>query len=568
MGNLIQLSVCSVVLFLTACAKNEVPVKNDTQLGESASIDKRPNILLIVADDLGFSDLGVYGGEIGTPNLDDLAVGGIQFTSFHTSPTCSPTRAMLMSGTDSHLAGLGNMAEALDFMTPELKGKPGYEGYLNERVAALPEVLKASGYRTYMTGKWHLGTEDHASPFQRGFQQTFTMLEGGAGHLDGRSVINMAGREDALFRQNGVLIDAPKSDFYSTQFYTETLIDFLSADQASDQPFFAYLAYTAPHWPLQAPEASIARFEGRYDAGYQVLFDERFARQKELGLVAGDVPAQRLIPGTVPWANLNADEQKAASKEMEVYAAMVRDMDEYVGKLIEALKDLGEYENTVIFFMSDNGTDGTRLEFMPNFEEYLAACCDNSLENMGKANSFLAYGPGWARAGASPSWLSKSQTAQGGILAPAILFDPRRTGEGYRYDEFVSVKDVMPTLLELAAVEPPKDTFAGREVLPIQGKSMASLIDGINAPVHQSDYEMGFELMGQSALRKGDWKLVMVQPPMGTGQWLLFNIKDDPLEMNDLSEEMPDKREELIAAWDRYVRENGVQPVSLRHPPN
>ena len=388
-----------------------------------ARVSQRPNILLIVADDLGYSDIGVFGGEIDTPNLDALAKDGIQLTNFHTAPACSPTRAMLMSGTDSHLAGLGSTAELMDRVAPELRSHAGYEGFLNFRVAALPELMRDAGYRTYMTGKWHLGLEEHTSPHARGFEQSFALLEGAAGHFDDRQVVPGAGRNTAMFRENGKITQLP-DDFYSSRFYANKLIDYLTSEKDSKRPFFAFLAFTAPHWPLQAPEESIARYHGAYDEGYEVVFERRLKRQKELNLVDASVNGQPLLPGTMPWNALSDEERKRLARSMEIYAAMVDDMDRYIGKVVQTLQDLGQYDNTVIFFMSDNGADPKDFPRLPMWAPFVQSCCDNSYSNLGKANSFVGYGPGWARVSAAPGKLHKSTTAQGGISSPAIVRHP------------------------------------------------------------------------------------------------------------------------------------------------
>ena len=251
---------------------------------------KRPNILLIVADDLGYTDLGAYGAEISTPNLDKLASGGVKMTGFYASPFCSPTRSMLMSGSDNHLVGFGDMAE---LMLPEQRGKPGYEGNLNERVVPMAQVLKDAGYRTAMAGKWHLGVKEEFSPATSGFEQSYAMVMGGASHWGDQSGIvamDPAKPPKAIYRENGKAIDIPRDGFYSSQAFTDKLLDYLKSGEKSGKPFFGYLAFTAPHWPLHAPDADIAKYEGRYKEGYDKLRNERLERMKRLGIVAADTP--------------------------------------------------------------------------------------------------------------------------------------------------------------------------------------------------------------------------------------------------------------------------------------
>ena len=548
-GNLIS-GAC--IAFLFACTETQ-----GQPIPEPASFPERPNILLIVADDLGYSDLGVFGSEINTPNLDALAKEGIQLTNFHVATNCSPTRAMLLSGTDSHLAGLGTMAEVMDLETPEYRAYPGYEGYLNFRIAALPELLRDAGYRTYMTGKWHLGLEEHTSPHARGFDKTFVLLEGAAGHFNDMQVVPGTDRSRALFRENGK-ITRPPDDFYSSRDYAHKLIEYLKGEKNSGKPFFAFLSFTAPHWPLQAPEESIAKYKGVYDEGYEVAFERRLERQKELKLVNKAVDGQPLLPGSKHWQELSDEERKRSARLMEIYAAMVDDMDKYIGDVIRTLKDLGQYGNTFIFFMSDNGADAGNPARLPMFRKLIESCCDNSYANMGNADSFLAYGHEWARVSTVPGKFFKSNTTQGGILSPAIIHYPGTENAGGRYDEFLTVMDVAPTVLSLAGLEHPGTSYRDREVYPLQGSSMTPVLNGVARPIHGKDYTMGWELRNHRALRKQDWKIVMSQPPLGDGQWKLHNLKDDPSESNDLSQVYPGIFETMIQHWEDYAEENGV----------
>src|SRR5271168_805537 len=285
---------------------------------------KRLNFLVIVADDLGFSDIGAFGGEINTPNLDRLAYSGIRFTDFHSAPACSPTRAMLLTGTDHHIAGIGTMGEVLP---PTFKAAPGYEGYLNDRVVALPELLRDAGYLTLMSGKWHLGHTIERSPWARGFERSFALLPAGASHYGaaaggGFSPVPTLYTEDDQFVTVG-------DDFYSSDSYTDTLLRYLrERDPGDDRPFFAYLPFQAPHWPLQAPDESIATYRGRYDDGPDALRDTRLAALKQLGLCPPDVVPHPVVADSAPeWADMTSDERAFSARAMEVYAAMVDRMD-------------------------------------------------------------------------------------------------------------------------------------------------------------------------------------------------------------------------------------------------
>lgn len=513
---------------------------------------KRPNILLITVDDMGYSDLGAFGGEIATPNIDSIIESGVMLTNFHSAPSCSPTRAMLMSGTYSHLAGLGTMGEALPGF-PHLQGLPGYEGYLNERVVPLPRLMKDAGYRTYMTGKWHLGKTEETSPHARGFDETFVLLGGGAG-----SFTDLADVDPAIYRKNGELVNYPNGE-YTTEFYTNTMIDFLRKDAQSDAPFFAFVSYTAPHWPLQAPAESIALYKGKYDAGYEALFDARLAKQKELGIVAQDVTGPDLPPTSKRWNELTDEEKKLSAKKMEIYAAMVHDVDVYIGKLVKELKDTGEFENTVIFFMSDNGAQPTLR--IGNFPELVKSCCDNSYENLGSATSYIEVGDNWARASSSPSRLFKYNTTQGGILVPAFISYPKSAAKGVRSDEFLSVMDVLPTFLDFAKTEHPGTNYNGKEVLPVTGKSMTAILEDETAEIHGENFAMGSELFGNKALRQGDWKVVFTPSRVSQSKWQLFNVKKDPSELNDLSEQEPERFATMLALFEQFEKDNGVAPA-------
>ncbi len=516
--------------------------------------EPRPNFLLIVADDLGFTDLGAFGGEIRTPHLDAIAQNGLRLLNFHTAPACSPTRAMLLTGTDHHIVGLGATEEYLNLAAPHLRGQPGYDGYLNFSTQILPETLSAAGYRTYLTGKWHLGLEEHTSPHARGFEKTFAMLEGAAGHFDDRQLVPGTDRNTVLFRENGVLIKPP-AKFYSTATYANKLIEFLEADRTDDRPFFAFLSFTAPHWPLQAPAESVSRYRGRYDQGYEVIYLERLARLKALGLVDSSFDGQPEPPGFQKWDELTPDEQRYSARLMEIYAAMIDDMDHYIGEVIAKLRELGQYENTIVIFMSDNGATGGNHVALPMFKDFITQCCDNRFENLGEANSYLVLGNEWARVSSGPFRFYKSHTTEGGIRSPAIVSYPKQASAG-TYGEFLTVMDIFPTVLELARAE--RQPARDREILPFKGASFAAVVDGSKAPVHSPDYTVGWELHNHRALWADGWKLVMSQPPLDDGSWRLYNVRKDPYEIEDLSDAYPQKFAELLGTWQAYAEDNGV----------
>ena len=536
----------------------------------SGGMTSRPNVLLIVVDDLAFNDLGLFGSEIRTPNIDALAREGVFLTNFHVAPNCSPTRAMLFSGNDSHNAGLGNMAEDL---SPNQKGNPGYEGYLNFQVAALSELFLEAGYNTYMTGKWHLGLTQETSPAARGFEKSYAILQGGGGAF--ANMLPIVGPGKALYQENSEKLEELPEDFYSTRFYTDLMQDYIGADLDDGKPFFAYLAYTSPHWPLQAPQESIAGYKGVYDAGYDVLLEKRLQGLKDLGLVAAETePFPRLLDEK-PWDELSLDEQRYQAKIMEIYAAMVDDVDVYIGRMIDYLKEIGEYENTIIFFMSDNGPEGHAMQHsFPELVTWADECCDNSYENIGNADSYVWLGPNWGQAGNTPLRMFKGYPSQGGVRAPAFFHYPRAMQAAAKNDSVITVKDIMPTLLELAGIEHPgAGLFQGREVLAMQGRSIAPVLAGERASVREPDDYMGWELFGKQAIRQGDWKIINIPsipsrdvrlPVLKPGQWQLYNLAEDPAEMNDLAASNPEKLRELLALWERYTTENNfIYPDTL-----
>lgn len=520
----------------------------------------RPNFLVIVADDLGFSDIGAFGAEIATPNLDKLAYSGIRLTDFHSAPTCSPTRAMLLTGTDHHVAGIGTM---LEVAAPGFAGAPGYEGYLNDRVVALPELLRDAGYLTLMSGKWHLGNTIETSPWARGFERSFALLPAGGNHYGGPSPMPVLYTEDDRF----VTVD---DDFYSSDSYTDTLLRYLrERGPEEDRPFFAYLPYQAPHWPLQAPQESIAAYRGRYDAGPDALREERLAALKRLGLCPEDVvPHPVVADGAPEWADMSDEERARSARSMEVYAAMVDRMDWNIGRVIDYLAETGELDDTVVIFLSDNGAEGAIVEAMPLLGPRIAAQieqhCDNSLDNLGGPTSFIWYGPRWAQAATAPSRLHKAFTTQGGIRVTGFVTWPGFARQGQIGTAFSTVMDIAPTVLELAGITHPGTTYRGRDVAPLRGRSLVPYMSGAAEAVHDADTGTGWELFGRRAVRQGDWKALYLPEPHGPGAWQLYDLSRDPAEIDDQAAARPDKLAELLALWDRYVEENGVllEPVS------
>ncbi len=515
----------------------------------------RPNILLIVADDLGYSDIGAFGGEIATPNLDRLASRGLKMTSLYASPFCSPTRAMLLSGADNHLVGFGGMAE---LMTPQQRSRVGYEGYLNERALSFPQLLKDAGYRTYMTGKWHLGVKDEHSARARGFDRSYAMLNGGASHFDQTGIITFDENKtpEAMYREDGKPVTIPP-DFYSSTFFASRLIDYIDADKGSGKPFFAYLAFTAPHWPLQAPDAYIRKYEGKYDVGYDVIRARRLEKMKALGIVPADMQAYQGNSLWPKWSTLSEEQRRQESRRMAVYAAMVEAMDAEIGRVLAYLEKERQLDNTVVVFMSDNGADGNTVLDEGATRAWAEKHRDNSLKNVGRPGSFAEYGPGWAQVGATPFNMYKAFMYEGGISVPGIVVMPDGMRRGQTSSVPAHVTDIAPTLLALAGAKAPTETYRGQPIAPMRGSSMLPFLTGQSAVVH-AEFRMGWELNGRKALRKGNWKIVQANAPWGKDRWELYDLSADRSELNDLAASRPDKLKELVAAYEDYRKANGV----------
>lgn len=502
--------------------------------------DPLPNLLVIVADDLGYSDLGAFGSEIATPTLDKLAMSGVRLYDFHSAPTCSPTRAAFLSGTDPHIAGLGSMAEVL---AENQRGQPGYEGYLNDRVVSVARLLQQAGYYTTMTGKWHLGLEQSQSPAARGFDRSFVLLQGGAGHFEDSGLF--ASDPKAIYRKDDALTEWPTGR-YSSDFYTEKLIDFLRQKHSS-KPFFAYLAFTAPHWPLQAPDDLIKKYQGRYLAGWDILREQRLEGLVKAGFPVGK--ADYIAPPDYrPWEALSQEDRNIEARKMEVYAAMVESIDINIAKLLDYLSAHDQLKNTVVFFFSDNGAEGMRWENTTMLDGWIHRF-DNSLENIGRPGSYVTYGPGWAHASTAPWKFYKGHTSEGGTRVPAFIWRAGMDAAGEIAQARATVMDIVPTLLDLAKVDYPNN---------IRGRSLFPLFKDANVEIHTESSVHGTELFGRRAIRQGNWKLYWSPPPFGNGAWQLYNLKSDPGEVQDLSVAHPDIVSQLKRQWRSYESEVGV----------
>ena len=527
----------------------------------TAGADSRPNILLIVADDLGFSDLGAYGGEIHTPNIDQLAASGVQFTNFHVAATCSPTRSMLMTGVTNHLVGMGNMKE---IMADNQKGQPGYETWLNDSVVTLPTLLQDAGYNTYMAGKWHLGDRPQSQPVARGFTRSFALMESGADNWEAKHYLPGG---SATWIEDGKPVDLPEG-FYSSFTYADKLIDYIDSGRTDGKPFFGYLAFQAVHAPHQVPEDYIQRYADIYDQGWDAIRQQRYQRQLASGLLPdtgenavtddwGTFYARRHID----WASLSDEEKAYRARQMAVFAGMAEAMDTSVGKVLSYLKDTGQYDNTLILFMSDNGGESTVLrEVAPLFYRLRY---DTDIDALGAPGSYSEYGPGWAYASNTPFYSYKGSPFSGGMRVPLIVSQPGRVAAGTRTNSFGYVTDITPTLLDIAGVTPPGERYRGRPVHPIMGESMRALLEGRQEQVHDASRTTVYELAGGIAVWRGNYKLVTSSTnaiPARIGPQL-FDTANDPLERHNLAQQHPEIVSELYQAYRDYVERYRVIEV-------
>lgn len=533
------------VFLLSGCGQN-----NDQK--KEAKQQVRPNILLIVADDLGFSDIAPYGGNIQTPVLATLGEESSVFSNFHVLPTCSPSRSAMLTGNDNHVAGLGIMSE-MDYPALHALNLPGYSGHLSNQVVTIPELLRPEGYHTYMVGKWHLGEDKGQNPFDRGFEETFILGTGGGSHFSDKKPL--APPQHMEYTRNGKVVELP-ADFYSTRNYTDSMIAFIDRNRTGNKPFFGFLSYTAVHDPLHAPDEYIAKYKGKFNSGWDSLWTERLNNLIALGMIPAGTKG--LPNKTIPaWNKLSKEHKEEYARDMEVYAAMLDYMDMQIGRVIDYLKKNGMYENTMIIFLSDNGANGAISSSYPGNEDgKYVATFNNKMENRGRYNSYVEAGPGWARASSAPFRYFKSFTTEGGIRAPLIIKMPGSGGKKTLQKSLAHVTDIMPTVLELTGVKYP-ETFNGNKIHAYIGASLLPVLNGTATEV-KADRGIGYELFEMKAYIKGNWKILRLPVPMGSGKWELYDIEKDPGETTDLSGKHTDILNQLIQQWEEYARVNGV----------
>lgn len=499
----------------------------------------RPNVVLIMADDLGYSDIGPFGGEIATPNLDRLAAGGLRLTRFYNGARCCPTRASLLTGLYAHQAGVGAMNDDT--------GRPGYRGHLVDECATLAEVLKSAGYGTYLAGKWHLG---QPGPIARGFDEAYTFRGGMTSFWDPAQYFRLPeGRKPRPY---------PPGQFYATDAITDHALDFLADARRAGKPYFLYLTYNAPHFPLQAPEGEIAKYAERYKAGWDAIRAERHGRMTNLGLLG---PGSPLTPrsgydgyheegphGTNPaWESLPEPRRADLARRMAIFAAMVDRMDQNIGRVVDDLRKNGEIDDTLILFFSDNGACA---EWDPNGFDGKSGPANilhegPGLATMGGPSTYISYGSGWANAGTTPWRMYKHYTHEGGISTPFIAHWPAAIARKGEIDRRVAhIIDVMPTLAEVAGATYPARAH-DRPIPPPEGRSLLPAFRGEPAAARR----LFWEHEGNRAVRDGNWKLVARKGR----PWELFDIDSDRSELHDLAASQPDRVRDLARLWGEWA---------------
>ncbi len=508
-----------------------------------------PNILIFLVDDAAFMDFGIYGGEARTPNIDAVAARGALFTGFRTSPLCAPSRAMLLTGMDNHQTGLATIPEVL---TPGQKGQPGYAMALEPGVATLATRLKPAGYRTLMTGKWHLGSGPGDLPSDHGFDRSFALDASGADNWEDKSY--MPYYREAPWYEDGRRAQFPE-DVYSSDFIVDKMIEYLD-ETPGDAPFFALLGFMAVHIPVQAPAHLTAGYDGTYDAGWDVLRTARWERAKAAGLIPAGAPLKPMPESLRRWEDMTRSEQRLYAARMQVNAAMLEAMDIAIGRLMDRLMTDGLYENTIILVLSDNGPEPTRPD--DDFRMRIWMRLNGyhlGRGGIGERGSYGFIGPEWAMAAASPFNLFKFSGAEGGLRVPLIIAGPG-IPQGRRIDAFTFVTDIAPTLLEISGIP-----LAMEGARPITGRSLLPLLTDRVEAIYASDEAVGMNVSGNSALYMGGWKITRSQGPHGDGLWRLFDLQTDPGETRDLSGDEPDVMERMLAAYADYAARVGVIEV-------
>jgi len=505
-----------------------------------ALAQKAPNILLIMADDMGYADIGCYGSEIATPNLDRLAAGGIRFRQFYNGARCCPTRASLLTGLYPHQAGIGHMTNDPEDSTAYNYNLPGYQGSLNNKCVTIAEVLKSRGYHTMMSGKWHLGYHGRQKwPLQRGFDKYYGILAGAANYF------SPTGPRGLTLMNDPVQPEGP--GFYLTDAITDHAVQFLNENrEAIKTPFFMYLAYTSPHWPLNALQEDVKKYRGKYKSGWKTLRKERYSRMVKMGVLKPDVDLS--ADDAADWDKLSPQKQDEMDFRMALYAAQIDRMDQNIGKVIKALTLSGELDNTLILFLSDNGACAEGGELGGGLKENLGT----------KKGYMLSYGQSWANVSNTPFKKYKHWVNEGGISTPLIVHWPKlipKSAQGKFTDLYGFLPDIMATLVAVSGAKYPS-TYKGQPIVPMEGENMLPIFQGKEQPVHQQP--IFWEHEGNSAVRMGNLKLVCEYQEGKPKKWELYDLEKDRSELQNLASSMPQEVAKLAKAYDQWAYRAGV----------
>lgn len=527
----------------------------------NAAPSTRPNIVVMLADDWGFSDVGSFGSEIATPNLDALAQGGTRFSNFHVSASCSPTRAMLLTGVDNHRNGVGNMRESI----PQSHvGKPGYLSVLDTNVVTVANLLRDSGYHTYASGKWHVGKEPHNLPPARGFERSLVQGDSGSDNwLTAQRYLDLTDKVN--WYEDGKPANMP-AEYYSSEYFVNRAIEFIQSGAGDGKPFFTYLAFQANHIPVQAPKEFIDRYSGKYKDGWTALRERRRDRAIALGLIPKDTPMVTMST-TENWDSPSETDKALQSRRMEVYAGMAEAMDFQVGRLVTYLRETGQFDNTVFMFLSDNGAEASDPYKVLSAKLWLKLYYSSDIKDLGARGAYSIIGPSWASAAASPLSTYKFYSGEGGIRVPLIISGVPGMPANQIHQSFTHVKDLAATVLDIANIPQNQGLYQGQKVERMTGTSLLPVLMGRSDRAHALDEPIGYELSGNQALFKGDLKLIKVIPPVGDGLWHLYNIRRDPGEVNDLASQMPEEFKIMQAQYADYAKANGVLPMPEGYDP-
>ena len=537
--NYILFTILSISCFKNACAQ--------TDSTQADSAIAKPNIVLILVDDSGLMDFGAFGGEAKTPHIDKLATGGMMFTNLHASPVCSPSRAMLLTGSDSHLTGVANLPEMLP---EEYQGKPGYGGVLNDKVQTIATRLKELDYNTYATGKWHLGHDEKTLPTKRGFDRSFILGASGANNYNSKGYLPM--KTVAHWYADGKEAEIP-DNFYSSKTYIDKTIAFHQEESNKNAPFFSYISFQAIHAPVQAPKEFVDHYVETYKDGWDKLREKRFKKAKEMGIIPKDAQLGAPFTPLQKWEDLSKKQQENYMMGMAVTAGMLEAMDYHIGRYVDYLKEKGLFENTIFIVTSDNGPDGA--EYLPNLflMNLVGLGYHRDYKNGEEKDYFGSLEPDFATAAAAPFDYFKYYTGEGGLRVPLII-QGANLPKGARSDEFCFFTDIAPTIYDLVGLA----TSANEGYAPVTGKSLLPHINDPEVPIYAKGEGVGLEAANSAAYFLDGYKIVKNNIPLGDTEWHLYHLETDPMETKDLKKSNPDLFQKMLSEYQAYAEEVGV----------